>query len=133
MPKHYSLAAWQEARAVVLLLLEVNKSDWQARASAIFSQANRAALSVQLNIAEGWAFGPSPSCVRHLRIAYGSATETSDLIALLIDSGIVNGDSGARLRLHNDRSLRLLTGLLKQHRNTVRGELQLKRPTLPEA
>ena len=62
------------------------------------------------------AVGPSPTCTRHLAIAHGSAVETADLIALMIDAQIVPPELGARLRLHSERSLALLVGLMKQRR-----------------
>ena len=51
----------------------------------MLDQLRRAALSVQLNIAEGFASGRSPRCRQHLRIAYGSAVETTDVLDLLIE------------------------------------------------
>ena len=56
---------------------------WQPNHAAILDQLRRAALSVQLNIAEGFAIGRSPRCRNHLRIAYGSAVETTDLLDIL--------------------------------------------------
>jgi len=116
MAKHHSLTAWQESRALVLDVLSAGKKHWKPWASALFGQILRSSLSVQLNIAEGWSFGPSPTCSRHLAIAYGSAVETADLIDLIIDSKIVPDELGARLKAHSDRSQALLVGLLKRRR-----------------
>ena len=116
MAKHHSPGAWQESREVVIAVLEAGKKHWKPWASAVFDQIQRASLSAQLNIAEGWAFGLSPTCTRHLAIAYGSAVETADLIALMIDAQIVPAELGERLRLHSERSQALLVGLMKQRR-----------------
>ncbi|HTO73452.1 MAG TPA: four helix bundle protein [Gemmatimonadales bacterium] len=120
MPKHYSLAAWQEARSVVIGLFGLGRESSEVRNSVFYGQAIRAGLSVQLNLAEGWAFGPSPTLTRHLRIAYGSAVEVSDLIALMIDLRMIAAAEGEALREHSDRCLALLVGLLKQHRPVAR-------------
>ena len=49
-------------------------------------RVQRSSLSVQLNIAEGYAFfSDSATWRKHLRIAYGSAVETDDLLDLMGD------------------------------------------------
>jgi four helix bundle protein len=83
------LQAWQEARTVVLGALTLVREAWKPYASALFSQLQRASLSVQLNIAEGYAYANSPSFSRHLAIAYGSAVETGELLEIAIDAGII--------------------------------------------
>jgi four helix bundle protein len=55
MRDHKSLLAWQEAHAVVLALLHAIRQVKYAYSNPIFDQLQRAALSVQLNIAEGYA------------------------------------------------------------------------------
>jgi four helix bundle protein len=82
----------------------------------LFAQLLRSSLSVQLNIAEGVAFGRSPSYRRHLGIAYGSAVETGELIDLLSEAGVLPPEMVASLREHSSISQRLLVGLLKRHR-----------------
>src|SRR5687767_696748 len=97
MRDHRSLHAWQEARSVVLGTLEVARSSWKPYASALFSQLQRASLSVQLNIAEGYAYADSPSFTRHLAIAYGSAVETGELLEIALDAEILPRDVANRL------------------------------------
>jgi four helix bundle protein len=115
---HRSLQAWQEARAVVLETLSLSRECWKAYAAALFSQLQRASLSVQLNIAEGYAYGDSPSFSRHLAIAYGSAVETGELLEILLDGEIAPATRLSQLINSNQRSQRLLLGLLKWRRRT---------------
>jgi four helix bundle protein len=82
----------------------------------VFGQVQRASLSVQLNIAEGWSFGPSPTCTRHLSIAFGSAVETIELIEHLMVEEIVSKPAGEELLRRATRCRSLLVGLLKQRR-----------------
>jgi four helix bundle protein len=89
MRDHRSLHAWQEARAVVLGTMAMARDCWKPYAAALFSQLQRASLSVQLNIAEGYAFGESPTYTRHLRIAYGSAVETGELLEIALEADVV--------------------------------------------
>jgi four helix bundle protein len=117
MRDHRSLQAWQEARAVVLGVLKVSRSDWKAYAAALFSQLQRASLSVQLNIAEGYAYANSPTFTRHLSIAYGSAVETGELLEIALDAQVISAGVAKQLLTHNRRSQRLLLGLLKWRRS----------------
>ena len=114
MRDHRSLHAWQEARAVVLGTIELSRDSWKPYAAAVFSQLQRASLSVQLNIAEGYAFGTSPTYTRHLRIAYGSAVETGELLEIALKANIVAPERGIRLLTRNQRSQRLLLGMLRR-------------------
>jgi four helix bundle protein len=116
MRDHRSLEAWQEARAVVLGTLAMARNNWKPYAAALFSQLQRASLSVQLNIAEGYAYAKSPSFTRHLAIAYGSAVETGELLEIALDAELVPQSVGKQLLDRNQRSQRLLLGLLKWRR-----------------
>jgi four helix bundle protein len=82
MRDHTSLRAWQEAHAVSIGVIRLAKEFWKPYAAGLFTQLQRASLSVQLNVAEGYTFGNSPSFTRHLGIAYGSAVETGELLQL---------------------------------------------------
>ncbi len=115
---HRSLHAWQESRAVVLGSIELARTGWKPYASALFAQLQRASLSVQLNIAEGYAFGESPTYKRHLKIAYGSAVETGELLEIALKANIVPADKATVLLTRNRRSQRLLLGLLKRKETT---------------
>jgi len=77
--------------------LEVARTSWKPYAAALFSQLQRASLSVQLTIAEGYAYADSPSFTRHLTIAYGSAVETGELLEVALDAQIVPVTVGKEL------------------------------------
>jgi four helix bundle protein len=116
MRDHRSLVAWQEAHAVSLGVIELSRRAWQPYAAAIFSQLQRASLSTELNIAEGYTFGDSPNFTRHLGIAYGSSVETAELLKLGIEAQILPLELATRLLARANRSSRLLLGLLKPRR-----------------
>src|SRR5215213_3403199 len=110
MRDHRSLHAWQEARAVVLGVINLAQTGWKPWASALFSQLQRGSLSVQLNIAEGYAYGDSPSFRKHLSIAYGSAVETGELLELALEVEVVSQELGTVLLRRNQRSQITLLG-----------------------
>ena len=88
MRDHTSLRAWQEARKISIEVIRLAHSSWKPYAAALFSQLQRASLSIQLNIAEGYTYGDSPTFTKHLGIAYGSAVETGELLRLLLDTEV---------------------------------------------
>jgi four helix bundle protein len=116
MRDHTSLRAWQEARAVSVQVIRLCKTSWKPYAAALFSQLQRSALSVQLNIAEGYTYGDSPTYTKHLGIAYGSTVETGDLLRLAVDAGIMKEDLVEPLLTRNKETEHILLALLKQRR-----------------
>jgi len=120
MRDHTSLLAWQEARATALEAIHLCRDHWVPYGAAVFSQLQRASLSVQLNIAEGYAFTRSATFNRHLGIAYGSAIEAGELLQILMDSKIVTQERCRNLVIRNARTQRLLLGLIHQTRSKPR-------------
>jgi four helix bundle protein len=101
---------------VALGVIRLGRNRWKPYAAALFSQLQRASLSVQLNIAEGYAYANSPSFTRHLAIAYGSAIETGDLLEIALDADVAPTAEVEELLSRNKRSQRLVLGLLKWRR-----------------
>ena len=116
MRDHRSLEAWKEARKVSLAALDASREHWKPYAAALFDQLQRAALSVQLNIAEGYALGGQKSFANHLRIAYGSAVETGELLELAMAKTILPEAMVRETLVDCLRSQRLLLGLIKRYR-----------------
>jgi four helix bundle protein len=113
---HTSLRAWQEAHAISVAVIKLAKTSWKPYASALFSQLQRASLSVQLNIAKGYTFGDSPTFTRHLGIAYGSAVETGELLRLALDAEVVGEEALKTLLVRTQETERILLGMLKRRR-----------------
>ena len=101
MRNHKSLLAWQEAHAVVV---------------AVFPGIRRA-LSVQLNIAEGYALRTTKRFRNHLDIAYGSAVETAELLELSTELHLLPDDLTASALQRCHQCQRLLRGLIKHVRS----------------
>ena len=87
MSSYRDLTAWQLARENALEIYRFADRSWTPQRAAPLDKLRRAALSVQLNIAEGQASGPGPRCRFHLRVAHASAVETHDLLCFLQDLG----------------------------------------------
>jgi len=120
-PRHYapvrdhtSLVAWQQANAVVRIVFRATRYHWKPWAATLFGQLQRSALSVQLNIAEGYARRQSGPFRNHLEIAYGSAQETADLLRLLQDEEVVPPELAQEALAHCIRGQKLIRGLLRR-------------------
>ena len=92
-PHHKSLHAWKEAREVSRQAIRASKLYWVPAGSAVFSQLQKAALSIQLNIAEGFALADRGRFGNHLAIAYGSAVETAEILELAAEEGLLPENS----------------------------------------
>ncbi len=57
-----------------------------------------------------------PTYTRHLRIAYGSAVETGELLEIALKANVIPVEPGTQLLNHNRRSQRLLLGMLRSRK-----------------
>jgi four helix bundle protein len=107
MRSHKEILAWQLAHRVVMRVFGDLGKQWTPATGVIFEQLRRSALSVQLNIAEGYASGPGARCRNHFRIAYGSAVEATELLELLEELGNATGPVLEESRRSQALTLRL--------------------------
>ena len=114
MRDHKSLLAWQEANAVVRAVMLATRG----RRHPCVDQLQRAALSVQLNIAEGYALRSSKRFRNHLDIAYASAVETTELLELSSDRELLPADNLGPAIQRCRRCQGLLLGLIKRLRRS---------------
>ena len=114
MRDNKSLLAWQEANAVVRTVMFATRG---IRHPCV-DQLQRAALSVQLNIAEGYALRSSKRFRNHLDIAYGSAVETAELLDLTSELGLFPADRIGPAIQRCNRAQGLLLGLIKRLRRS---------------
>ena len=82
----------------------------------MFSQLQRSALSIRLNIAEGFALADLGRFGNHLAVAYGSAIETHELLDLGLEEAILSEHLVQPIVERCGRCERLLLGLLKKYR-----------------
>ena len=94
MLPYTNLRVWQQAHRTALDSLALAKNHWQPRARPVFNQLLRASLSVQLNIAEGYAVASKGRKLQLWTTAYGSAIETVNCLDLLTDGGLVPREKG---------------------------------------
>ena len=115
MRDHKSLIAWQKARAVADGVIRTSVRHWSPSAAAVIAQLQRSSLSVQLNIAEGHALRSQPQFRYHLRVAYGSAVETIELLELLRDHRLIPVQEADSMISTAVESRALLLGQLRRY------------------
>ncbi len=98
---------------MVLVVLPAIRQLKYSYANPVFSQLQRAALSVQLNIAEGYALKTSKRFRNHLDIAYGSAVETAELLELCGDLDLLTTEMITVTLQRCRHCQQLLRGLIK--------------------
>jgi four helix bundle protein len=114
MHDHRSLVAWQVSRQLYLEVFGLADRYHKPVLWPVFGQLQRAALSVPLNICEGYTWRPARRWVGHLRIAYGSAVETRECLAILREIHPPTVQKINTLIALAERSEGLVVGLLKR-------------------
>ena len=101
-------------------VIAISRKHWRPVASGVFGQVQRSSVSIQANIAEGYAYAKSKTNLKHQQIAYGSAIETLDLLRLLVKAGLCPRDAAQETIGHCDRCCRLILGLMKSTRRGLK-------------
>jgi four helix bundle protein len=112
MDSYRSLYAWKQAHQALILALEATDSAWHPRAKALFDQINRAVVSVEANIVEGYALNTVPLFRRHLRIAFGSAAEAETLIRAAAERRYLSNPKDILMAL--GEAMRAIHGLMRR-------------------
>ena len=112
MRDHRSLVAWHRASTVCRWSVRASIRNWRPHLRVVF----RAALNVQLYIAEGHALRSNEQFKRHLRLAYGASVETIDLLRLLDEEHLVPTQEVIEALKAADQGRADLLGLLRKYR-----------------
>ncbi len=118
MEGYKALHSWRLARQLCLGVLEATDGSLPRRAWTVVDQLRRAAVSVDVNLVEGYALGTVPLFRRHARIALGSAAEAQRLLTIAAERGYLARDTTVELLSLADRTVACLVGLLRS-RNLV--------------
>jgi four helix bundle protein len=113
MYAYQRLEAWKQAHSALMLTLRATDSAYHPRSRALFDQLKRAAISVEANIAEGYALGTVPLYKRHIRIALGSAAESECLVRVAREAGYLPLPVVRDLEATFGKALATLSGLFK--------------------
>lgn len=105
--------AWKKARVLTRRVYELTRSGEVARDFAFRDQIRRAALSIMLNIAEGFERVSGDKDLRHfLSIAKGSAGEVRGALYVGLDCGYLSQPDFDELTRLSEDVARLLSGFI---------------------
>jgi len=113
MYAYQRLEAWKRAHSGLMLTLKATDAAYHPRSRALFDQLKRAAISVEANIAEGYALGTVPLYKRHVRIALGSAAEAECLTRVAREAGYLPLPVVRELEATFGKTVATLSGLFK--------------------
>ncbi len=113
MRSYKSLGAWQEAHRLCIETLTATDQPSHPRVRVVFDQLRRAAVSVEVNIVEGYALGTKALFRRHIRIAIGSAAEVECLLNIAAERRYMAADIATTLTQVADRTIGVLFGLFR--------------------
>jgi len=107
------LIVWQKAYSLILDIYKITKKFPKSETYALTQQLQRAAVSVQANIAEGHERQYKKEYLQFLSIAKGSLTEVETYLLLSKDLAYISAEEYEKLEESRKEIGRLLYGLIK--------------------
>lgn len=107
------ILAWQKARHLVREVYEITTSKTFARDYGLKDQIRRAAVSIMLNIAEGFARRTNNEFRYFLFIAHGSVAEVQSAPYIALDQGYLQQASFTQLYNCCTEISKMVSGLIK--------------------
>ncbi len=104
------IVAWQKARELVKEVYRLSSGGSFARDYGLKDQLRRAAVSVMLNIAEGFARKTNRECMQFLVIAHGSAAEVQSALYVALDQKYISQEQFNALYDRSDETSKLIMG-----------------------
>lgn len=105
------IVAWQRARVLVKEVYLVSNSGLFAKDFGLRDQIRRAAVSIMLNIAEGFARKTDREFAQFLVIAHGSTAEVQAALYVALDQGYLNETQFKDLYGLADETSKMITKL----------------------
>ncbi|MBI5294393.1 MAG: four helix bundle protein [Chloroflexi bacterium] len=87
------LLVWKRAHELTLMIYKITETFPKHELFALTNQVRRSVVSVEANIAEGYALGTAPNYLRHLNISIGSLAETECHLEIAHDLGYFSDSS----------------------------------------
>lgn len=117
--KFEDILAWQKARELVREVYSVTTEGQFARDFGLKDQIRRAAVSIMLNIAEGFARKTNREFSPFLVIAHGSAAEVQAALYIALDQAYVSAAEFDRLYQRAEETSKMILGFVEYLRKRV--------------
>lgn len=106
------IQAWQKARELVKEIYSVSNSGLLAKDFGLRDQIRRAAVSIMLNIAEGFARKTNREFCQFLVIAHGSAAEVQAAFYVALDQSYVTKEDFNKLYGAAEETSKMIKGFI---------------------
>lgn len=104
------IQAWQKARELVREIYAVSNNSAFSKDFGLRDQIRRAAVSIMLNIAEGFARKTNREFFQFLVIAHGSAAEVQSALYIALDQKYISQEQFENLYRMADETSRTIMG-----------------------
>ncbi len=104
------IKAWQKARELVNEIYSVTNDGRFAKDFGLREQIRRAAVSIMLNIAEGFARKTNREFSQFLVIAHGSAAEVQSALYVALDQNYITQQQFEKLYKMTDETSKMIMG-----------------------
>jgi len=104
------IKAWQKARELVNEIYSVTNDGRFAKDFGLRERIRRAAVSIMLNIAEGFARKTNREFSQFLVIAHGSAAEVQSALYVALDQNYINQQQFEKLYKMTDETSKMIMG-----------------------
>lgn len=104
------ILAWQKARELVRKVYQISSDGRFAKDHGLRDQLRRAAVSIMLNIAEGFARKTNKEFIQFLVIAHGSAAEVQSALYVSLDQNYINKEQFENLYRLTDETSKMVMG-----------------------
>ena len=113
------ILAWQKARILVKGMYAASNSGAFAKDFGLRDQLRRAASSIMLNIAEGFARKSRKEFSQFLTVAHGSAAEVQSALYIALDQGYLSEADFERLYNQVDEVSRMIMAFSRYLSNST--------------
>lgn len=112
------IQAWQKARCLAKDVYDVSNLGCFAKDFGLRDQIRRAAVSIMLNIAEGFARKTNKEFIQFLVMAHGSAAEVQAALYIALDQEYIRESEFKKLYELADNTSKMLLGFINYLRKT---------------
>lgn len=107
------LRVWQEAKGLAVQVYKITAKERFSKDYGLRDQAQRAAVSVASNIAEGYERNSNRDFIRHLLIAKGSLSELRTQLEIAVEVGYIDQGIFQEIEEHCQKVNAMLINLIK--------------------
>ena len=116
------IQAWQKARVLTRKIYEVTGQGNFAKDFALRDEIRRAAISIMLNIAEGFARRSNKEFKQFLYIGHGSAAEVQSALYIALDQAYLDESNFKEFYDETEQASKMIAGFIRYLGNSTKSK-----------